>query len=56
MHDVVVENAGRPLEEDVPMRRIGEPAEVAEVLAFLASDRASYVSGATISIDGGEGS
>jgi 3-oxoacyl-[acyl-carrier protein] reductase len=56
MYDLVVENAGRPLGDDVPMRRIGEPAEVAEVLAFLASDRASYVSGATISIDGGEGS
>jgi NAD(P)-dependent dehydrogenase (short-subunit alcohol dehydrogenase family) len=56
MYELVVENAGRSLAEEVPMRRIGRPEEIAEVFAFLASDRASYVSGATIPIDGGEGS
>lgn len=35
-----------------PMGRIGRPEEVAEVIAFLLSDRASYVSGATILVDG----
>jgi NAD(P)-dependent dehydrogenase (short-subunit alcohol dehydrogenase family) len=35
------------------LRRAGQPAEVAEVAAFLASDRASYVSGAVLPVDGG---
>ena len=37
----------------VPLGRIGRPADVAEVVAFLASDEARYVTGHTIPVDGG---
>jgi 3-oxoacyl-[acyl-carrier protein] reductase len=39
--------------EDVPLRRVGSPAEIAAVAAFLASDRGGYVTGAVIPVDGG---
>ena len=39
--------------ETIPLRRFGRAEEVADVVCFLASDRASYVSGTTIEVDGG---
>jgi 3-oxoacyl-[acyl-carrier protein] reductase len=39
----------------VPLRRVGQPREVAEVVCFLASDRAAYVTGTVIPVDGGLG-
>ena len=37
----------------VPLKRLGEPEEIANVISFIASDAASYVSGANIVVDGG---
>lgn len=41
------------LVEGAPMRRAGEPEEVAELACFLASDRAPFITGAVLAIDGG---
>ena len=37
----------------IPLRRVGTPADIAETVAFLASDKASYITGQVISVDGG---
>jgi 3-oxoacyl-[acyl-carrier protein] reductase len=39
--------------EHIPLDRAGHPEEVARVVSFLASDRASYITGATVNVDGG---
>ncbi len=41
--------------EMVPMKRVGKPGEVADLIGFLASDQAGYVSGQVIAINGGMG-
>ncbi|HSQ23800.1 MAG TPA: SDR family oxidoreductase [Pyrinomonadaceae bacterium] len=40
-------------EKEIPMRRIGEPREFAALAAFLVSERASYITGTSIPVDGG---
>ncbi|MGV9856000.1 SDR family oxidoreductase [Streptomyces sp. NPDC003442] len=51
----VVENLGGRLRfgDTVPLARVADPTEVAEVVAFLASDRASFTTGAIVAADGG---
>jgi 3-oxoacyl-[acyl-carrier protein] reductase len=39
--------------KDIPLARYGDPGEVGRAIAFLASDEASYVTGQTLSVDGG---
>ena len=39
----------------IPLKRMGKPEDIAETVAFLASDRASYITGQTLLVDGGMG-
>jgi NAD(P)-dependent dehydrogenase (short-subunit alcohol dehydrogenase family) len=48
--DAMLEEVNRK----IPLRRHAEPAEVAALFAYLASDDAAYVTGQVITIDGGE--
>ena len=47
------ETAKKNVIETIPLKRLGKPEDVAELVSFLASEEASYITGQTISIDGG---
>ena len=51
--DASLEEGYRLMGEAVPLRRVGKPAEAGDVIAFLCSERAAYVTGVAINIDGG---
>ena len=51
--NITVEQALDDMRNFVPMGRIGDPAELAALVAFLCSERASYITGTTIQADGG---
>jgi 3-oxoacyl-[acyl-carrier protein] reductase len=53
-------DTGKPVAEiqaaivkNIPLGRLGEPEELAALIAFLASERAGYITGTTIQVDGG---
>src|ERR1043166_383842 len=50
-----VDEFAKQIVEKVPMKRFGQPEEVAATVAFLASDDASYITGVEINVDGGAG-
>ena len=50
-----IEEFAKSIVAQVPMKRIGQPAEVAAAVAFLASSDASYITGSEIGVDGGFG-
>ncbi len=47
------ENVVAAWEADIPVGRLAEPRELAALVAFLASERAAYITGTSIPVDGG---
>jgi 3-oxoacyl-[acyl-carrier protein] reductase len=50
---ITIETAQREATSAIPLKRMGRPEEVADVVAFLASERASYLTGSFVIVDGG---
>ncbi len=48
-----IENIEQEMQQEIPMKRFGEPQEIANVAAFLATPAAAYVNGVSIAVDGG---
>lgn len=42
------------IESEVPLRRFGEPEEIADLIVFLSSDRAAFITGSCVVVDGGQ--
>lgn len=55
MTAVLPEKVKEQVLAQVPLKRMGNPTDIAEAVAFLASDRAAYITGQTIQVDGGMG-
>ena len=53
MTDVLSEDVKQSMGEQIPLKRFGETRDIAEAVAFLASDSASYITGQVLQVDGG---
>lgn len=53
MSDEQLKGMGDMMQDRIPLKRYGRPEEIAEVAAFLASDKASFITGAEYNVDGG---
>ncbi|MCX8052755.1 MAG: 3-oxoacyl-[acyl-carrier-protein] reductase [Armatimonadetes bacterium] len=53
MTDEMPEGAKQGIADQIPLRRLGTPEDVAEVVLFLASEASSYITGQVITVDGG---
>lgn len=55
MTDKLPDQVREAMVSQIPLRRVGTARDIAEMVAFLASDRAAYITGQTIQVDGGMG-
>lgn len=53
MTQAMSDGAKETVMAQIPLKRVGQPKDIAEMVAFLASDKAGYVTGQVISVDGG---
>ena len=53
MTQAMSDSAKEAIIAQIPLKRAGQTKDIAEMVAFLASDKASYITGQIISVDGG---
>jgi 3-oxoacyl-[acyl-carrier protein] reductase len=53
MSEAVRNKAGDLIKKMIPMRRLGQPEDIAKAAVFLASDDAGYLTGQVLTVDGG---
>lgn len=53
MTQAMTDSAKEAVLSQIPLKRMGQPGDIAEAVAFLASDKAAYITGQVISVDGG---
>ena len=53
MTDVLKQEVKEEIAKNIPLRRMGTPEDVANVVKFLAGERSSYITGQVINVDGG---
>lgn len=53
MTDVLSDEVKKSIQNNIPLRRLGKPEDIAGVVGFLCEDKASYITGQVVSVDGG---
>ena len=53
MTEAMPKDAREKMEASIPLQRMGEPKDIADMTVFLASDKAKYITGQVFAVDGG---